>query len=37
VDPAADGTVAATIKAGFVRADGSVVRVAEVEVHRLAG
>jgi hypothetical protein len=36
-DPAADGTVAATIKTGFVRADGSVVRVAEVEVHRLSG
>ncbi|HYS32071.1 MAG TPA: hypothetical protein VEM58_07400, partial [Streptosporangiaceae bacterium] len=36
-DPAADGTVASTIKAGFVRADGSVVRVAEVEVHRLSG
>jgi GrpE len=36
-DPAADGTVAATIKVGFVRADGSVVRVAEVEVHRLSG
>jgi hypothetical protein len=36
-DPAADGTVAATIKAGFARADGSVVRVAEVEVHRLSG
>jgi len=36
-DPAADGTVASTIKAGFVRADGSVIRVAEVEVHRLSG
>ncbi len=35
-DPAADGTVANTIRVGFVRADGSVVRVAEVEVHRLA-
>ena len=33
----ADGTIASTIKAGFVRADGSVVRVAEVEVHRLSG
>jgi hypothetical protein len=33
-DPSADGTIADTIKAGFVRADGSVVRVAEVEVHR---
>src|ERR1022692_2537556 len=35
--PAADGTAAATIKTGFVRADGSVVRVADVEVHRLSG
>jgi hypothetical protein len=33
----ADGTIASTVKAGFVRADGSVVRVAEVEVHRLSG
>ena len=33
----ADGTIASTIRAGFVRADGSVVRVAEVEVHRLSG
>jgi molecular chaperone GrpE (heat shock protein) len=33
-DASADGTIASTIKAGFVRADGSVVRVAEVEVHR---
>jgi molecular chaperone GrpE (heat shock protein) len=33
-DASADGTIADTIKAGFVRADGSVVRVAEVEVHR---
>ncbi|HEX6933865.1 MAG TPA: hypothetical protein VF162_17100 [Streptosporangiaceae bacterium] len=36
-DPSADGTIAGTIKAGFARADGSVVRVAEVEVHRLSG
>ena len=35
-DPSADGTIASTIKTGFARADGSVVRVAEVEVHRLA-
>ena len=35
-DASADGTIADTIKAGFVRADGSVVRVAEVEVHRLS-
>lgn len=35
-DPRADGTIATTIKVGFVRADGSVVRVAEVEVHRLS-
>ena len=35
-DAALDGTVAAAIKAGFVRADGSVVRVAEVEVNRLS-
>jgi hypothetical protein len=34
-DPAADGTIAVTMKVGFVRDDGSVVRVAEVEVHRL--
>ena len=33
-DASLDGTIAAAIKAGFVRADGSVVRVAEVEVHR---
>ena len=33
----ADGTIASTVRAGFVRADGSVVRVAEVEVHRLSG
>ncbi len=33
----ADGTVAGTIRVGFARADGSVVRVAEVEVHRLTG
>jgi molecular chaperone GrpE (heat shock protein) len=36
-DASADGTIASTIKAGFARADGSVVRVAEVEVHRLPG
>jgi hypothetical protein len=36
-DPSADGTIASTIKVGFARADGSVVRVAEVEVHRLSG
>jgi molecular chaperone GrpE (heat shock protein) len=36
-DAAADGTVAGTIRVGFARADGSVVRVAEVEVHRLTG
>ncbi len=36
-DASADGTIAGTIKAGFARADGSVVRVAEVEVHRLSG
>jgi len=36
-DASLDGTIAAAIKAGFVRADGSVVRVAEVEVHRLSG
>ena len=35
VDPAADGTIARTIRVGFARADGSVARVAEVEVHRL--
>ena len=36
-DASADGTIAGTIRAGFARADGSVVRVAEVEVHRLSG
>jgi molecular chaperone GrpE (heat shock protein) len=36
-DASLDGTIAASIRAGFVRADGSVVRVAEVEVHRLSG
>jgi hypothetical protein len=36
-DPSADGTIAGTVRAGFARADGSVVRVAEVEVHRLSG
>ncbi len=36
-DASADGTIAGTIKAGFARSDGSVVRVAEVEVHRLSG
>jgi len=35
-DASADGTIADAIKAGFVRPDGSVVRVAEVEVHRLS-
>jgi len=35
-DASLDGTVAAAIRAGFVRADGSVVRVAEVEVNRLS-
>ena len=35
-DASADGTIADTIKAGFIRDDGSVVRVAEVEVHRLS-
>jgi len=35
-DASADGTIASTIKAGFARADGSIVRVAEVEVHRLS-
>jgi molecular chaperone GrpE (heat shock protein) len=34
-EASADGTVAGTIRAGFARADGSIVRVAEVEVHRL--
>jgi len=33
-DPAAEGTVAKTIKPGFERADGSVIRVAQVEVYR---
>jgi hypothetical protein len=36
-DSAADGTIAGTIKPGFARADGSIVRVADVEVHRLSG
>jgi molecular chaperone GrpE (heat shock protein) len=36
-DASADGTIASTLKAGFARADGSIVRVAEVEVHRLSG
>jgi molecular chaperone GrpE (heat shock protein) len=35
-DASLDGTIASSIRAGFVRADGSVVRVAEVEVHRLS-
>jgi hypothetical protein len=35
-DASADGTIADTIRAGFIRDDGSVVRVAEVEVHRLS-
>jgi hypothetical protein len=34
VDPDAEGTVARTLKPGFVRADGSILRVAEVEVYR---
>jgi molecular chaperone GrpE (heat shock protein) len=34
VDPAAEGTVARNIKPGFERVDGSVVRVAQVEVYR---
>jgi molecular chaperone GrpE (heat shock protein) len=34
LDPAAEGTVAKVIKPGFERADGSVVRVAQVEVYR---
>ena len=33
-DPSAEGTVARTLKPGFERADGSVLRVAQVEVHR---
>jgi len=33
-DPAAEGTVAKNIKLGFERADGTVVRVAQVEVYR---
>lgn len=36
-DPAADGTIATTIKTGFARTDGSVVRAAEVEVYRSSG
>ena len=36
-DASSDGTIASTVRAGFARADGSVVRVAEVEVHRLSG
>jgi hypothetical protein len=36
-EESADGTIAGTVKAGFARSDGSVVRVAEVEVHRLQG
>ena len=35
-DQLADGTVAKTVKVGFTRADGGVVRTAEVEVHRLS-
>lgn len=35
-DASADRTIASTVKPGFARADGSVVRVAEVEVHRLS-
>jgi molecular chaperone GrpE (heat shock protein) len=33
-DPAAEGTVAKNIKPGFERADGTVLRVAQVEVYR---
>jgi molecular chaperone GrpE (heat shock protein) len=33
-DPAAEGTVAKVLKPGFERADGSIVRVAQVEVYR---
>jgi molecular chaperone GrpE (heat shock protein) len=36
-DPARVGTVCRTLKPGFIRLDGSIVRVAEVEVYRLAG
>ena len=36
-EASAAGTIAGTIKAGFARLDGSVVGVAEVEVHRLSG
>lgn len=35
-DPAQDGRVTRTLKPGFARADGTVVRVAETEVHRYA-
>ena len=35
-DPDAEGTVARTLKPGFARADGSIVRVAHVEVYRFA-
>ena len=35
-DAAADLTVASTLKVGFVRGDGTVVRVAECGVHRLS-
>jgi hypothetical protein len=35
-DPEADGCVARTAKPGFARPDGTVVRVAEVEVFRPA-
>jgi molecular chaperone GrpE (heat shock protein) len=33
-DPAAEGTVAKSLKPGFERADGTIVRVAQVEVYR---
>lgn len=35
-DPAADGAVTATVRVGFARADGTVLRAAEVEVGRLS-
>jgi molecular chaperone GrpE (heat shock protein) len=36
-DRSADGTVARTVKPGFQRGDGSVLRVAEVDVYRFEG
>lgn len=35
-DPDQDGTVSRTVRSGFTRGDGSIVRVAEVVVRRLA-